>query len=138
MQETQTPTLAPARRAKFWIGGAIIVAVLAGLILWAMTQPGAASNYISPSDLTAGTATTGTDPLRLAGTVVPGSIEHEGLTTTFSVADETNEVRVTTDSPLPDAFKDSSEVVATGIYDGTRFIAGNVLAKCPSKFKAKV
>lgn len=138
MQETQTPTLAPARRAKFWIGGAIIVAVLAGLILWAMTQPGARSNYISPSDLTGSSPTTGGDPLRLAGTVVPGSIERDGLTTTFLVADDTTEARVTTDSPVPDAFKDSSEVVATGTYDGTTFIAGNVLAKCPSKFKAKV
>ena len=138
MQETQIPTLAPARRAKFWIGGAIIVAVLAGLILWAMTQPGAASNYISPGDLTAGKATTGSDPLRLAGTVVPDSIERDGLTTTFLVTDDTEEVRVTTDSPLPDAFKASSEVVATGTYDGTTFTAGEVLAKCPSKFKAKV
>ena len=137
MQETQTPSLAPPRRAKFWIGGAIIVAVLAALILWAMTQPWAASNYISPSDLTSSTATDVGD-LRLAGTVVPGSIERDGLTTTFLVTDETTEVQVTTDSPLPDAFKNSSEVVATGTYDGTTFTAGNVLAKCPSKFKAKV
>jgi cytochrome c-type biogenesis protein CcmE len=139
MQETQTPPFAPARRAKFWIGGAVIVAVLAALILWAMTQPGAASNYISPSDLTASSAgTEGTELLRLAGTVVPDSIERDGLTTTFLVTDETTEVEVTTDSPLPDAFKDSSEVVATGTYDGTSFTASNVLAKCPSKFKAKV
>lgn len=138
MQETQTPTLAPPRRAKFWIGGVVVVVVVAGLILWAMTQPGADSNYISPSDLTASSPTTGGDPLRLAGTVVPGSIERDGLTTSFLVTDETNEVRVTTDSPLPDAFKDSSEVVATGTYGGTTFTAGNVLAKCPSKFKAKV
>lgn len=138
MQETPAPPLAPARRAKFWIGGATVVVVLAGLILWAMTQPGAASNYISPSDLSASSPSTGTDPLRLAGTVVPDSIERDGLTTTFVVTDETTEVEVTTDSPLPDAFKDSSEVVATGTYDGTRFVAGDVLAKCPSKFKAKV
>ena len=136
MQETQTPPFAPARRAKFWIGGAVVVAVLAALILWAMTQPGAASNYITPSDLTA--ATEDNELLRLAGTVVPDSIERDGLTTTFLVTDETTEVEVTTDSPLPDAFKDSSEVVATGTYDGTTFTASNVLAKCPSKFKAKV
>jgi cytochrome c-type biogenesis protein CcmE len=43
---------------------------------------------------------------------------------------------VTTDQPLPDAFKDRSEVVARGSYNGDVFRASQVLAKCPSKFKA--
>jgi cytochrome c-type biogenesis protein CcmE len=48
-------------------------------------------------------------------------------------------VRIVTDSPLPDAFysKDLVEVVALGTYDGRLFTATDVLAKCPSKFKAK-
>jgi cytochrome c-type biogenesis protein CcmE len=136
MQGTQTTSVPPPPRAKFWIGGAVIVAVLAGLILWAMTQPGAASNYITPTELAHGQAHDG--QLQLAGVVVPDSIERNGLVTTFLVTDETEEIRVTTDSPMPDAFKDSSEVVAFGSYGSGTFTASKVLAKCPSKFKAKV
>ena len=136
MQETQTPALSQPRRAKFWIGGVIIVAVLAGLILWAMTQPGAASNYTTPTELSA--TTPGEGQLQLAGVVQPGSIEQDGLATTFTVTDETTDITVTTDTPMPDAFRDSSEVVAIGAFDGETFTASKVLAKCPSKFKAKV
>ena len=136
MQETQTPAVTPPRRAKFWIGGAIIVAVLAGLILWAMTQPGAASDYITPTELQ--DAGTSDGQVQLAGVVKPDSIRQEGLVTTFVVTDEVTDITVTTDAPMPDAFKDSSEVVAIGTFEGDTFTASKVLAKCPSKFKAKV
>ena len=136
MQETQTPALPQPRRAKFWVGGAIIVAVLVGLILWALTQPGAASNYITPTELGSSTAVDG--QVQLAGVVKPDSIKRDGLTTTFLVTDEATDISVTTDAPMPDAFKDSSEVVAFGTFDGEIFTASKVLAKCPSKFKAKV
>ena len=138
MEQLSNPALPnPARRRKFLIGGALIVAVLVGLILWAMTQPGAASATILPSDL-AQQGPGGSGQMRLGGTVVPGSIERDGLVTSFLVTDGTTEIHVTTDSPKPDAFKDSSEVVATGTYDGIDFTATRVFAKCPSKFKAKV
>ena len=134
MEPSQTTAL-PDRRAKFWIGGVVIVAAIAGLIGWAMAQPGAASNYTTPSELE---GTTTTEQVQLAGTVARGSIERDGLSTTFVVTDGDTEVAVTTDSPMPDAFRESSEVVATGTFDGEIFAATRVLAKCPSKFKAKV
>ena len=134
MEPSQTPVL-PERRAKFWIGGAIIVAAIAGLIVYALAQPGAASNYTTPSELG---STTTTEQLQLAGKVAPGSIDRDGLTTTFLVTDGDTDIEVTTDSPMPDAFRESSEVVATGTFDGEVFAATQVLAKCPSKFKAKV
>jgi cytochrome c-type biogenesis protein CcmE len=136
MEAPETLTPSP-RRAKFWIGGAVIVVALVTLLIWGMAQPGAASNYITPTDLDAGGAVR-SEEVRLSGTVVPDSIERDGLTTTFGVTDDSTEIRVTTDSPMPDAFMDSSEVVAIGTFDGETFAAGTVLAKCPSKFKAKV
>ena len=134
MEPSQTTEL-PKRRAKFWIGGAVVVATVPGLIVYAMAQPGARSNYATPSDL--GSSSTA-EAVQLAGTVVPGSIERDGLSTTFAVTDGDAEIEVTTDSPMPDAFRESSEVVATGTFDGEVFAATDVLAKCPSKFKAKV
>ena len=136
MEQPGTPSLAPVRRTKFVVGAAIIVVVLVGLIVWAMARPGAASMYMTPSEVEDVVLPEG--EVRMSGTVVPDSIETEGLTTSFLVTDGDAEVEVTTESPMPDAFMDSSEVVAIGSLEGDGFVATRVLAKCPSKFKAKV
>ena len=136
MEQPGTPSLAPVRRTKFVVGAAIIVVVLVGLIVWAMARPGAAAMYMTPSEIEDMVLLGG--EVRMSGTVVPDSIETEGLTTSFLVTDGDAEVEVTTESPMPDAFMDDSEVVAIGGLDGDRFVATRVLAKCPSKFKAKV
>jgi cytochrome c-type biogenesis protein CcmE len=136
MEQPGTPSLAPVRRTKFVVGAAIIVVVLVGLIVWAMARPGAASMYMTPSEV--GDMVLLEGEVRMSGTVVPDSIETEGLTTSFLVTDGDTEVEVTTESPMPDAFMDSSEVVAIGSLEGDGFVATRVLAKCPSKFKAKV
>jgi cytochrome c-type biogenesis protein CcmE len=73
----------------------------------------------------------------VSGDVVAGSVHHDGLATTFSITDAHNRVTVTTDQPLPSAFKAGVQVVADGTYDGTSLSATQVLAKCPSKFKPK-
>ena len=128
------------RRLKFLVGGLVIVATLAGLVVWAMARPGSTAYYLSPTELAAGADGAGarnhTD-VRLNGTVVPGSIEKDGLSTTFLITDGTTEVTVATDRPLPDAFMDRSEVVALGSMTRNTFVASEVLAKCPSKFKAR-
>lgn len=136
MEQPGTPSLAPVRRTKFVVGAAIIVVVLVGLIVWAMARPGAASMYMTPSEVEDMVLLEG--EVRMSGTVVPDSIETEGLSTSFLVTDGDTEVEVTTESPMPDAFMDSSEVVAIGSLESDGFVATTVLAKCPSKFKAKV
>ena len=136
MEQPGTPSLAPVRRTKFVVGAVIIVVVLVGLIVWAMARPGAAAMYVTPSEV--GEMVLLDGEVRMSGTVVPGSIETEGLTTSFLVTDGDAEVEVTSESPMPDAFMDSSEVVAIGALEGDGFVATRVLAKCPSKFKAKV
>lgn len=110
---------------------------LAALLFWAMTRPGSTAFYMTPTELQAHGPTTAGETYRLNGTVVPGSIEQNGLTTTFVVSDGETDIDVTTDSPVPDTFKDRADVVARGGYDGATFTAVEVLAKCPSKFKAK-
>lgn len=125
----------PRRPRKFLIGGAIVVVTLAGLVVWAMARPNSTSSYVTPSTLAA--AEGATEMVRLTGTVVPGSIERTGLSTEFLVTDATQEVAVSTDAPLPDAFRDESEVIVSGYLEGERFVAAEVWAKCPSKFKAR-
>lgn len=133
----EEPHASPKRRAKFLLGGAAIVIALAGLIIWATARPGATSFYMTTSELIAADGPVAGSDYRVNGTVVPGSIETAGLATTFTITDGTNEVVVHTDRSLPDTFRDRSEVVARGTYDGRVFTATEVLAKCPSKFKAK-
>jgi cytochrome c-type biogenesis protein CcmE len=71
------------------------------------------------------------------GKVVPGSIQNEGLETTFTISDGETDLTISTDRPLPDTLVDEADVVALGRLDGGTFVASEVLAKCPSKFKAK-
>ncbi len=82
-------------------------------------------------------ATPADEGFRLNGTVVPGSIQQDGLTTAFTLTDGSTEIEVVTEVAVPDTFKNRSEVIARGSYDGETFHAIEVLAKCPSKFKAR-
>jgi cytochrome c-type biogenesis protein CcmE len=141
----ESPTAgSPKRRAKFLVGGGIIVLALVGLVVWAMARQNATSFYYTTSELQAASLAAGAEEYRVNGNVVPESVVREGLETTFDITDGTTAVTVMTDETLPDAFwtameagSSEVEVVAQGRYDGDRFTASQVFAKCPSKFKAQ-
>ena len=137
MQTTSSNPISPKRRLKFLLGGGFVAALVVGLVMFALARPGSTAYYMTTSEMAAAETTQVNKEYRVNGTVVPGSIETEGLETTFVVTDGTTEMTVHTEDPLPDTFKDRSEVVARGTYDGRSFEATEVLAKCPSKFKAK-
>lgn len=79
--------------------------------------------------------------VRLTGYVVDGSIERsaDGLSVRFAVG-EAKEVPpgipVRYHGPIPDTFKDGSEVVVEGAWQGEAFRADILLAKCPSRYEA--
>lgn len=122
-------------RKRFAAAAAVVVAAITGLIVWSLT--GTTTYYKTPSELAAGSGAQ--QRLRVAGTVVADSVARDGATTTFAVTDGKAQIPVTTQDVLPDTFGTGVEVVAEGAMtsDGT-FTASTVLAKCPSKFKAKV
>lgn len=122
-------------RARFGIAASLVVASIAGLIVWALS--GASVYYRTPTEL-AESAPRPAERVRVAGTVVDGSIETHGDETRFLVADGNAELMVVTRDVLPDTFSPGIEVVAEGALTrpGT-FTASTVLAKCPSKFKAR-
>lgn len=130
-------TSSSKRRAKFALGGFAVVVILIGLVVWATTRQGSISFYMTPTELLAAGDAQPSDSYRVNGEVVPGSISKDGLSTSFTISDGTTEIDVVTDRPLPDTFMERSDVVARGNYDGAVFTADEVLAKCPSKFKAK-
>lgn len=125
-----------APRTRFAVAAAIVVASITGLIVWSLS--GTTAYYKTPSELAAG-KTVQDQRLRVAGTVVEDSVRRTGATTTFAVTDGKSQVPVTTEDVLPDTFGTGVEVVAEGAMTKSGvFDASSVLAKCPSKFKAKV
>jgi cytochrome c-type biogenesis protein CcmE len=124
---------------KFLVGGAVITLTIVGLVGWAMSRPGSTAFYLTTSEVVERGPTAGAAAYRINGNVVAGTVERNGLETTFAITDGETEVTVYTDRPLPDAFRDDpdTEIVALGSFDGQTFTASEVLAKCPSKFKAE-
>lgn len=127
------------RTAKFVVGGAVIVVAVLGLTAWALGRPGSTAFYVTTTELAEQGPTTGGRQYRVNGNVVKGTVERRGLETTFVITDGATDLPVWTDRPLPSSFRDDddTEIVALGRFDGRRFEATEVLAKCPSKFKAK-
>jgi cytochrome c-type biogenesis protein CcmE len=132
-----------ARRLKLILGGAVVAATVVTLVVWAMSRPGSTSFYMTVAELEAAGASATRD-YRVNGNVVPGSLARSGIETKFAISDGDGRLTVVTEQPLPDAFQtgyqndpSAVEVVAEGRYDGRALAATKVLAKCPSKFKAK-
>jgi cytochrome c-type biogenesis protein CcmE len=136
--DVSSPERSTKRRAKFVIGAGVVVVTIVGLIGWAMSRPGSTAFYMTTSELASAELAAARD-YRVNGDLVPGSVERDGLVTTFDITDGETAVTITTDAPLPDAFYGEGrvEIVAQGNYDGTLFTATDVFAKCPSKFKAR-
>jgi cytochrome c-type biogenesis protein CcmE len=76
--------------------------------------------------------------LRVAGTVVNGSIEREGFTTRFRIEQAGTVIPVvyTGRDPLPDTFNDGAQAVVDGVLDSSGlFEAKKIQAKCASKYE---
>lgn len=136
MEKLEDSRPSSKRTIKFVVGGLVIALTIFGLIGWSMTRPGSTAFYMTPTELVAAPPA---EDIRVNGDVIKESIERDGVVTTFDVTDGETTLTITTDRPLPDAFysDDGVEVVAEGAYSAGVFEASQVLAKCPSKFKAK-
>ena len=122
---------------KFLLGG-IIVALAVAYLVFSGTQ-GAMVYYLTVGEVKARGEQAGY--VRVAGTVVDGSIVRDDKTTTvrFVIADGSETLPVVYNQVPPDAFKDGASVVVEGRMtpDGT-FEAKQLLAKCPSKYESEL
>jgi len=134
--------------------GVVLVAALLGWYGYTNLQDGSSFQYFQTLDeyLAAGPPRSG-QALRLHGYVAVESIERnlEGKSVAFRVQNDPPHATGPGDQMLtvvypsletPDLFKDGAEVVLEGRIEnqgaGPVFVADNVLAKCPSKFEAKL
>lgn len=130
-------TTATGRRLKLLIAGGSVLLGVSYLMITAMQT--STVYYLTVGELLErGTVAYG-QQVRVAGDVVPGTVEREdaGLGVRFVVYDGSGQVPVYyRGGPVPDIFGDEVQVVIEGKYnaDGT-FVANTLLAKCPSKFE---
>lgn len=81
-------------------------------------------------------------PLQLHGFIVPNSImvKRNSMEYRFQVQSQGQVVQASYTGIVPDTFKDDAEVVLKGVLskDGFAVHPNGVMAKCPSKYEAKV
>src|SRR5580698_2674845 len=95
------------------------------------------SYYVTIQELNAMGSKAYTRNLRVAGNVLPGSINHSGTNANFVLVENANQLHVSYqgEEPPPDTFKDNSQALAIGTFgrDGV-FHATQLQAKCASKY----
>ncbi|HEX5234632.1 MAG TPA: cytochrome c maturation protein CcmE [Silvibacterium sp.] len=118
--------------------GIAIAVILAAIAYLAVS--GARANksyYVTIQEMNAMGPKVYTRHLRVAGNVLPGSIQHSGTNAEFVLVENANKLRVSYEGedPPPDTFKDSAQALAIGTYghDGV-FHANQLQAKCASKY----
>ncbi len=126
----------PARKRTVRLVVALSTAVLlaSALIYTSFT---AASPALTPSQLLH-EAQPGRS-YQLTGTVVTGSVHHEGPVLHFRVADRANgayAVPVAYTGIVPDPFKEGREIIVTVQKDGADYTGerDSLITKCPSKY----
>ena len=120
-------------RAKFILGGAIIVAVVAWLIYSSLGSSSA--YYVTVKELVA--AGTPNRIVRVTGLVVGQTIQWDPrqMVLRFEIEDESGRLPVLYKGPRPDMLQDGTPAVVEGNYRVDRvFEATSVLLKCPSKY----
>jgi cytochrome c-type biogenesis protein CcmE len=125
----------PQRKRKIRLVVALGAAVLlAGALVY--TSFSAATEAREPSQLLNAAPGKSYD---LTGTVVDGSVRHQGETIRFRVADRDNpsaSIPVTYTGTVPDPFRAGREIVLTGSVRHGTFVGqrDTLITKCPSKF----
>jgi cytochrome c-type biogenesis protein CcmE len=124
-------------RAKFGVGIGVILFSLAFLAWLGYGESKTYYHTISEYQTLHGSDRT--HRMRIAGTVVPGTIQHLSGRVNFTLEEQGSTLPVSyvgTD-PLPDTFADKAQALVEGRPDSNgRFVAEHVQAKCASKYEA--
>jgi cytochrome c-type biogenesis protein CcmE len=127
----------PARKRKVRLVVALGVAVLLAVAL-VYTSFSASTEARQPSQLLGAAPGQSYD---LTGRVVKGSVERQGDSLRFRVADRddaSQSIPVTYAGTVPDPFRGGREIVLTGTVDDGVFVGerDTLVTKCPSKFSS--
>ena len=124
-------------RAKFGVGIGVIIVAMA-FMAW-LGYGESKTYYHTIAEYQTLQGSTRDHRMRLAGTVVPGTIKHSMGRVDFVLEEQgkTLSVSYIGTEPLPDTFIDKSQALVEGRpgSDG-QFVAEHVQAKCASKYEA--
>ncbi len=127
-----------AARAKFLVGGIIIIAALIWLGFVGFQESKA--YYITVDEYSSMKGDLDGKTFKLAGDVIAGSIDRGKPQMEFVIGSPAARIKVryVGDAIIPDTFKDGSKALVEGTIapDGT-FQAQRIEAKCASKYEAE-
>jgi cytochrome c-type biogenesis protein CcmE len=127
------PSRAPSHRGRYVLAvGGCVVAVVA-IVALAIVLSGNVVYFRTVSEAVADRGELGTDRFRLAGAVVPGSIDETQRGVRFDVSDGDARVAVDHTGDPPDLFEPDAPVVVEGRFASAqadaRFLSDRILIK---------
>ena len=125
-----------AGRRRLWLGGAVIAAALAFLLLQGL---GEATVYFKTADeATAEKEQLGDRRFRLEGAVVPGTVRPSGSGVEFQVRGPAGRsVEVAHQGDPPELFQPDIPVVLEGRWDGQHYASDRIMVKHTSEYRAE-
>jgi cytochrome c-type biogenesis protein CcmE len=133
------PQRVPRRRARyvFAVGGCVVAIV--AIVLLAVELSGNVVYFRTVTEAVADRKELGTDRFRLAGAVLPGTIEETHRGVDFEVTDGPTTVSVHHTGDPPDLFKANAPVVVEGHWQSTQrdaaFVSDRILIKHGSEYE---
>ena len=123
------------KQQRLFLGLAAVVAIVGSGFLALSAIGDKASFFYSPADIAKRGIPQG-QAIRLGGMVTKGSITRaaDSVTIAFTVYDGPSVVPVRFRGIPPDLFKEGTGVVAEGSFEGTTFVATNLLAKHDERY----
>ena len=129
------PRASAAKRLRLAIGFLLIGAAV--VVLIARANRSNMVYYVTVSELLAKGGAAERPGLRVAGKVVPGTVQRQQMNLRFQMTDGKNAIPIRYQGVVPDTFTEDGEVVVEGRYEsGGTFEASFLMAKCPSKYEA--
>ncbi|GAK56301.1 CcmE/CycJ protein [Candidatus Vecturithrix granuli] len=131
-----------ANPTKLFLGG-LLVALGIGFLLYASFQD-SAMYYLTVDEFLAQHPTQKETGMRIAGIVVPGSIQRQNdmqnITFIIRGRSEQSTMSVSYKGVVPDIFRDGASIVLEGSYNAEKqfFHAITLMTSCPSKYEAKL
>lgn len=123
----------PGRRLRYLVAGGLCAAAVVSLVFGGLSRN--IVYFRTVSEAVAERSGGGGDRLRMAGEVVPGSVERRPDGVAFDVREGGVVASVVHRGDPPELFKDGAPVVCEGRWDGETFSSDRIMIKHGSEYK---
>lgn len=117
----------------------VCIAIIVGALGWIAVRglTGSFVYYLTPSDIVVEHKADVAQRVRLGGYVVPGSVDRENGTLSFTVSDGAESLQVVSTGPVPQLFRPGQGVVLEGsVGDDDVFHSDTLLVKHDGEYRA--